>query len=57
LSDCLRVQRLTRVAKLAEAANVELMVHPEHSAELNFLIGREFTRVLGHLPLSSYAHL
>jgi predicted glycoside hydrolase/deacetylase ChbG (UPF0249 family) len=42
----LSVERMERVVMLARTANVELMVHPEIARERDFLLGKEFERLM-----------
>lgn len=57
LGQCLKGNRLTRVAELAKSANVELMTHPIHSEEYDYLVSTKYSELLSGLDKGSYAHL
>lgn len=57
LEQCLRHERLARVAKLAADFSVELMTHPEKRDEQRFLLGRGFAESFGGVKLADYSQL
>ena len=57
LRQCLRANRLPRVAELAKTAKVELMTHPEKSEEYNWLMSDHCLALTQSLHLRSYAQL
>jgi len=57
LGQCLRHERLARVAELARKANVELMTHPIAANEYQYLMSEPFKKLLGDQQMGSYAAL
>ena len=57
LSQCLKANRLTRVAELAKLANVELMTHPIHAEEYDYLVSVKYSELLAGLDKGSYVRL
>jgi predicted glycoside hydrolase/deacetylase ChbG (UPF0249 family) len=57
LGQCLREDKLSRVAALAKATQVELMTHPILTDESEFLLGKQFSMFLQSIPTGSYAVL
>ncbi len=55
LTQCMRENKLNRVAALAKSSNVELMTHPVVQAEAEFLMGGEFQLMLQRLEIGGYA--
>ncbi len=55
LLECLRLNRLDRVAGLSRTANVELMTHPEIPDERAFLQSDEYSAWVRDLPRGTYA--
>jgi hypothetical protein len=57
LSQCLRNNRLSRVAELAKVHNTELMTHPETTCERDFLLSDDFVRAFHGLRMTEYRRL
>jgi hypothetical protein len=57
LSESLAGDRLERIVALAGDATVEIMTHPAVPRERAFLLGEEYTRILGGAALGTYADL
>ena len=57
LGQCLRTNRLQRVAELAKTAKVELMTHPEKSEEYSWLMSDHCLALTQSLDLRSFAQL
>jgi predicted glycoside hydrolase/deacetylase ChbG (UPF0249 family) len=57
LADCLRRNRLERVAELAQNFKVELMTHPEMEEESAFLLSDRFTGIFRNARLEGYLQL
>lgn len=57
LSQCLRVDRLERIATLARAATVELMTHPAKTSERACLMSEAYRAMLGGLKTGAYSSL
>jgi predicted glycoside hydrolase/deacetylase ChbG (UPF0249 family) len=57
LSQCLEVERMSRVAELARKHCVELMTHPANDAERRWLLGDDYLRHLARLERGTYASL
>jgi len=57
LTQCMRENKLNRVAALAKSSNVELMTHPVVQAEAEFLMGGEFQLMLQRLEIGGYARV
>ena len=57
LSQHMRPDGLRRVVDLAKTANVELMTHPEVTAEHDYLLSDQFAKAISGLQLGSYASL
>lgn len=57
LNQCIKHQRLKRVAELSKQTSVELMTHPERRDEFEWLTDGGFDEMLLDLPLGSYARL
>jgi hypothetical protein len=55
LTQCVRENKLDRVAALAKASSVELMTHPIVNAESEYLMSDEFQVMLQRLEVGSYA--
>jgi len=55
LIQCIEGKKLDRVAALAKSNNVELMTHPNISAEKAFLMSDEFQVILQDLEIGGYA--
>jgi predicted glycoside hydrolase/deacetylase ChbG (UPF0249 family) len=55
LTQCVRENKLDRVAALAKASSVELMTHPIVQAESEYLMSDEFQVMLQRLEVGSYA--
>jgi predicted glycoside hydrolase/deacetylase ChbG (UPF0249 family) len=55
LEQCLKEKRLSRVVELAKAASVELMTHPEKTAEYEFLMSDEYLELMRGIQLHPYA--
>ena len=57
LERCLKAKQLDRVAELARVAKVELMTHPEKSAEYDFLMSDDYVNLVRGIQVNSYAEL
>ena len=57
LGECLKSNRLARVAELAKTANVEVMTHPINREEFAWLNGDQYLEVTQNLRMGSYALL
>ena len=57
LSHHLTLDRLERVITLAREANVELMTHPQNTAEYNFLMSDGYGEAVSRVRLASYEAL
>lgn len=57
LSQCLRTQRLTRVAELAKIATVELITHPANVNEYAYLMSDDHLAMLRELETGTYSLL
>ncbi len=57
LEACLKAKQLDRVAGLARVAKVELMTHPEQSAEYDFLMSEDYLNLMRGIQVNSYAML
>ena len=55
LTQCIRNEKLERVAALAKSNNVELMTHPVADHEAEYLMSDEFYSILQRLEVGSYA--
>jgi predicted glycoside hydrolase/deacetylase ChbG (UPF0249 family) len=55
LTQCIEQKKLDRVATLARESNVELMTHPIVRAEADYLLSDQFSAMLRHLQVGSYA--
>ena len=55
LTQSIQEKKLDRVAALAQSNNVELMTHPNVRAESEYLMSDEFSELLHHLKVGSYA--
>lgn len=55
LEQCLKGKRLGRVIELAKVANVELMTHPEKTAEYDFLMSEDYLELMRGIHLNPYA--
>jgi chitin disaccharide deacetylase len=55
LTQCIRDEKLDRVAALAKSNNVELMTHPVVQTEAKFLMSEEFQLMLQRLEVGGYA--
>ena len=55
LTQCIREEKLDRVAALAKSNNVELMTHPVVQAETEYLMSDEFRVMLQRLEIGGYA--
>ena len=49
--------RLTRIMALAQASDVELMVHPDAPDEVAFLLGARFADLVADVPRGTYRQL
>lgn len=50
-------KRLKKIINLAEALNIELMVHPEVKEEYDYLMGEEFQDMISCVEKGSYSNL
>lgn len=57
LEQCIRNDRLARVAELAKTSRVELMAHPEKPMEKEFLLGERFHATFSDVRLAPYSEL
>lgn len=57
LKQCMQHERLPRVFDLARTATVELMAHPVHPAEYDYLMSDSYADALGAVNAGSYAGL
>ncbi len=57
LGECLKANRLNRVVESARSANVEMMTHPIHETEKNWLLSHTFEQTMSGLRLAPYAAL
>ena len=57
LGECLKANRLSRVVESARSAGVEMMTHPIHETEKNWLLSDAFEKTMGGLRLAPYAAL
>ena len=55
LTQCIRENKLDRVATLAKASTVELMTHPVVDQEAEYLMSHEFQVMLQRLEIGGYA--
>lgn len=55
LTQCIREEKLDRVAALAKSNNVELMTHPVVQVESEYLMSDEFQVMLQRLEIGGYA--
>jgi hypothetical protein len=53
----LSVERLQRIVRLARTADVELMVHPELAREREFLLGKDFERLISAVQVGCHCDL
>ena len=57
LERCLKAKQLDRVAGLAREAKVELMAHPEKSAEYDFLMSEDYLNLVRGIQVGPYTML
>ena len=57
LGECLKANRLGRVVESSRTANVEMMTHPIHETEKNWLLSEAFEQTMKGLRLAPYAQL
>ena len=57
LTQCIRGEKLDRVAALAKSSNVELMTHPIVNEEEEYLMSDEFKVILQRLSIGGYAQV
>lgn len=57
LGQCLKSGSLRRVAELAKTADVELMTHPIHSAEREWLLSASYEETMRGVQTASFASL
>jgi predicted glycoside hydrolase/deacetylase ChbG (UPF0249 family) len=57
LSQCLRGERMARVAELARTTTVELMTHPTDVTELGYLMGEQYRSALDGVERGTYSRL
>jgi predicted glycoside hydrolase/deacetylase ChbG (UPF0249 family) len=57
LGQCLKTGRMSRVVETARVANVELMTHPIHDEEKNWLLSNAFSETMHGLRVAPYAQL
>jgi len=57
LSHCLQTNKMTRVAELSKAANVEVMAHPVKHTEYAYLTGADYAVVLREVKKGTYSCL
>jgi hypothetical protein len=57
LGQCLRTNRLPRVAGLAKTSKVELMTHPEKSEEYEWLMNDDCLEGITEMRMGSYANI
>jgi chitin disaccharide deacetylase len=57
LGECLAYHRLQRVQRLARQANVELMTHPVHAKEFDFLMGSHYAEIFADADKGTYSRL
>lgn len=57
LEQCLRLDRMARVFRLAEASVVELMTHPVQKPEFRYLMSDDYLRAVRGLERGSYSAL
>ena len=57
LTQCIRGEKLDRVAALAKSSNVELMTHPIVNEEEEYLLSDEFKVILQRLSIGGYAQV